>query len=248
MALTVLASTRGSPRAPRGWNRPVRPLALVLVGGVVLVLWLVLMTGAVWYFYEKWEARLTLHDQPVALRLPAGMPALAQVSSPLRTHIDLTPELRLPFKQTVTAQLSDQLQAQVRLHTVLPVDTSVTIDQMIPVDTTLKVAVPLNSWLPPIEVMVPVRLQLPLRMVVPVKAQVPVDLDLLVSGDLPPTVDIPIDTEFVLHPRVRGEVRADMAMLTEFRLVAPVAPFDLSIERAHLRVPFNLTMFRQRQP
>jgi hypothetical protein len=235
-------------RAVRGWNRPVRPVALIVVGSSLLLIWLVLMTASVWYFYEHWEARLTLNNQRVALRLPAGMPAMAEVTSPLRSRIDLQPLVHVPIHQTVSARFDDQLQARAQLHTVLLIDTSVTLDQLIPVHTTLTLDVPLRSWLPRINVTLPVTLNLPVHMVVPVKAQVPVDLDVLVSGKLPEKLDIPIHAMFDLRPQVRGDIEARMLTQTEFRLVSPVAPFDLSIEHAHLRVPFNLTVFKRRLP
>jgi len=81
---------------------------------------------------------------------------------------------------------------------------------------------------------------------VPVKAEVPVDLDLVASGDLPPTLRIPIDASFDVRPVIQGAIQARMLSQTAFRLVAPVEPFPLSIEEAHLRVPFNLTFFTQR--
>jgi hypothetical protein len=231
---------------PRGWNRPVRPVALLVVGGAVLLLWLVLMTTSVWWFYEHWEARLTLRNQQVSLRLPAGMPAMAEVTSPLRSRLNLRPRIEVPVHQTVSAELPDHLQAHVQVHTTLAIDTSVSVDQVVPVSTTLNLAVPLRSWLPRINVTLPLTLNLPVHMVVPVKAQVPVDLDMVVSGDLPPRLSVPIDTVFKLRPEVKGAIEARMVALTEFRLVSPVEPFDLSIEQADLHVPFNLTFFRQR--
>lgn len=236
------------PPAPRGWNRPVRPLALVLVGGGVLLVWLVLMAVSVWYFYEHWEARVALRDQRLALRLPDGMSAVAMVTSPLRSRLNVQPLVHIPIKQTLTATLPDQLEAHVQLHTVLPVDTSVTINQLVPIQTTLKVDVPLRSWLPRINVTLPLAFNLPVHLVVPVKAQVPVDLDMLISGDLPPTLSIPLDATFAVRPHIKGELRAHMQSEAVFHLVAPLAPFEMSIAQAFLRVPFDLTFLKQRAP
>ena len=233
-------------QAPRGWNRPVRPVALIVVGGAVLLIWLVLMAVSVWYFYEHWEARLTLHHQAVTLRLPAGMPAMAEVGAPLHTRVNLQPLLHVPVKQMVTAQLPDHIQANVKLQTTLPIDTTVTVDQVVPISTVLDTTVQLKSWLPRIPVSLPVSFNLPLHMVVPVKAEVPVDLDVVASGDLPPTLRIPIDAGFDVRPVVKGAIQARLLSQTAFRLMAPVEPFALSIEEAHLRVPFNLTFFTQR--
>lgn len=234
--------------APRGWNRPVRPLALLLVGAGVLLVWLVLMAAAVWYFYEHWEARLTLQHQPVRLRLPEGMLAMAEVSTPVKTRLDVKPLVQVPIRQVVSAQLSDHLQAQVQLKTVLPVDTQVTVDQVIPVRTTLNLMVALRAWLPAMPVTVPVTLDMPLHVTVPVKTDLPVNLDLLVSGNLPPSIQVPIDATFQARPRVKGAIEARMVSQTAFRLLSPTEPFDLRIEQARLSVPFNLTFLKQRAP
>lgn len=242
----MAAALSAPPKLPRGWNRPVRPAALILVGGAVLLAWLALMVGAVWYFYEHWQAQLSMRDQPVRLRLPPGMVAMAEVDAPLRTHLKLQPLVRVPVNQTVSAQLSDQLQAQVQLDTVLPVDTSVTVDQIVPVKTTLSLALKLRSWLPAVPVTVPVTLDLPVHMTVPVKADVPVKLDIVASGTLPPALDIPINTVFELRPQIDSDIQAKLLSQTAFKLVGPLAPFDVRIARAELSVPFNLTFLRQR--
>jgi hypothetical protein len=245
MAASAVASP--VPMAqPRGWNKPVKPLALIVVSGLVLMLWLVLMTASVWYFYEHWEAKLTLHNQAVSLRLPAGMQAMAEVAAPMHSRIDMQPLLHVPIKQVLTAQLPDHVQANVKLQTTLPIDTTVKVDQVVPISTVLNMSVSLKSWLPRIPVTLPVTLNLPLHMVVPVKADVPVDLDVVASGDLPPTLNIPIDATFDVRPHVKGNIQARMVSQTAFSLLAPVEPFPLSIEEAHLRVPFNLTFLKQR--
>lgn len=233
-------------QGPRGWNRPVQPVALVVVGATLLVVWLCLFTASVWYFYGHWEARFTLRDQPVALRLPVNMQAVAEVQTPLRSKLDLSPTLRLPIQQTLTAQVQDSLEARVQLSTTLPIDTEVTVDHDVPVRTTVTLSVPLRSWLPPIPVTLPVDVILPVHMVVPIRAQVPVVLDVHASGELPPSLQVPLDTTFVLKPRIRANVSAQMVGRTEFRLLAPQEPFPVLIEQAALRVPFNLTV--QAQP
>ena len=243
------ASTVGEAATiPRGWNRPIKPLALIVVGGAVLLIWLVLMAVSVWYFYEHWEARLTLSQQAVHLRLPEGMVAMAEVGSPLKTRIDMRPVVKIPVKQTMSVQLPDHLQARASIKTTLPVETTVTVEQMVPVSTTLNMQVALRSWLPTMPVSVPVTLQVPLKLTVPVKTEVPVDLDVAISGELPPTLNIPIDTVFAMRPHVKGVVSAHMSSQTAFHLLSPTEPFPLAIERANLSVPFNLTFLKQRAP
>jgi hypothetical protein len=55
-----------------------------------------------------------------------------------------------------------------------------------------------------------------------------------------------VNAVFSVRPEVVGDIEARMESQTAFRLVSPVEPFDLQIEQAHLRVPFNLTFFKQR--
>ncbi len=233
--------------APKGWNKPVRPAALLIVGVGVLLVWLVGMAAAFWYFYQYWEALVSLRDQPVALRLPMGMQAMAEVSSPIPSKVNLQPMLRVPIKQTMLAHLDGPVQAHVRLQTTLPVDTSVTVDQTMTVHTTLQLSAPVHAWLPRIDVTVPVTLVLPVRMTVPVKAQIPVDLDVQARAQLPPSLPIPIDAAFDVRPHIQGQINAHMKSQTMFRLVSPIEPIPVVIEQANLRVPFDLALVKQRE-
>ncbi len=227
---------------------PIRPAALVLVGAAVLLIWLMLMSVSVWYFYGHWEARLTLLNQPVQLRLPPGMVAVAEVSAPLQTRIDMQPVVQIPIKQTIAVQVSEHLHATAHLKTIVPVDTSVTVEHVIPISTTLQMQVALRSWLPTMPVSVPITVNVPIKITVPVKADVPVDMDVAVSAELPPSLNIPIDTVFSVRPHVKGMVTAYMTSQTAFSLLAPIEPFPLTIDRAALSVPFNLAFLKQRAP
>jgi hypothetical protein len=231
----------------RGWHRPVKPVALLLVSAGVLLVWLALLVVTVWYVYERWEAHVTLRQQAVLLRLPAGMQAQAQVQSPLRTTLNLRPWLHVPIKQELDVALTDHLQAQVQLHAVLPVHTQVVVDQMVLVRTTMALSLKIKSWLPAVAVEVPVDVLLPVHMVVPIDAQIPVTLDVQVSGALPATIRVPLDAQFDVRPAIKGDITARVLSLTDFKLMAPSEPFPLTIEQADLRVPFNLTLLRQRQ-
>lgn len=235
---------QSNPATPRGWHRPVQPLALFAVGSVLLLIWLVVMTTSVWYFYEHWEARLTLLDQAVSLRLPAGMQAVAEITSPVRTKLNIQPLLHVPVKQHVMAEITDPLATTVRIDTTLPVDTSVTVDQVVPIKTVLNLSVRLKSWLPSIPVSMPVTLNVPVHLTVPIKASVPVALDLQVTGDLPKHLDIPIDAVFDVRPQVKGDIEVRLNRLTSFTLLGPVEPIPVTIERANVRVPFNLTLLK----
>ncbi len=53
------------------------------VSAVLALLWLALMVGGVMWFYARFESHITVREQPVEVRLPWVLPALAEMSSPL---------------------------------------------------------------------------------------------------------------------------------------------------------------------
>lgn len=236
-----------SAAAPRGWHRPVRPVALVVVGGAVLLLWLALMLAATWYVYARWEAVIDLRHQPVQLRLPAGMNALAEVQAPLHTRLDIVPRVKVPLRQALSAEVSDSLQAQVQLRTVVPVATRVRVEQTVPVNTSLQLSVPVLSWLPRFEVAVPLTVAVPVRLDLPVRLEVPLALDAHVSGELRAPLQVPLDMVLDLRPEVHADVAVTVSRQMAFRLLGPMPPMPLHIEQASLRLPFSQPRLRQRE-
>lgn len=243
--MRAVAVVRGV-RPPRGWNRPVRPVALVLVGVAVLVLWGLLMVAATWYVYARWDAIVELRQHRVALRLPEGLQALAEVSAPLQTRVDLTPRVVVPVRQTLTVEVSDSLQARAHLQTRVPVDTVVHVEQSVPVRTSLQLSVPVVSWLPRFEVTVPLVLDLPVKLDVPLKLEVPLDLDALASGELRAPLQVPLDADLRLRPEVRGNLQVAISRQMAFRLLGPMPPMPVLIEQARLNLPFSQPRLRQR--
>lgn len=231
--------------SPRGWNKPVRPVALLAVGAAVLLTWLAATSWGVWYFYETWEARFTMRDQPVRLRLPAGMRAAAEVNSPLRTRVDLSPRIPIAIDQSLPVRITDSLFAHARVDTRLPIDTTIEVDTMVPIHTTLDLSVSVKSWLPRARVALPLTLNLPVRMSVPLRTTVPISLDVDASGELPGTLDVPVRTAFTLQPRVRAPLDVHLNAATLFSLSEPLPPMAVDIAQARVRVPFNLAL-RQR--
>lgn len=235
-------------RPPQGWHRPVRPGALLVVSAVLLLLWLALMAGGVMWFYARFESHITVREQPVRVRLPSGLPALAEMSTPLRLQLPQALQVNVPVRQTVPLQLHDSVQARVQLKTVLPVSTEVRVDHEVLISTVARLHAPVHRWLPPLDVTVPVQLRLPVHLVVPVRAEVPLDLDVAVSGELRESVNVPVDTVLALRPQVQGDVVAQMRTQTAFRLFGPQEPVPMTIADARLRVPFDLTWFTRRAP
>lgn len=221
-----------------------RPLALVWVGALVLVAWMGLMWGATWFVYHALDVRMHLHQQPVALRLPAGMQAVAALQAPVHTRLDLRPRVQVPVRQTLSAEVSDQLDARVNLQTTVPVRTSLHVKQVVPVRTRLMLKVPVVSWLPPFEVEVPVALDLPLRLTVPVHVDVPLRLDAVVSGALKAPLQVPLDAVFDLRPEIRAPLQARVQQQMAFQLHDAMPPIPLVIEQADLLAPFRFPVMR----
>ncbi|MDQ5926516.1 hypothetical protein [Aquabacterium sp.] len=235
-------------KSPRGWHRPVRPAALIVVGGVLLLVWLMLMAVGVMWFYARFESHITVREQPVLLRLPSGLPALAEISTPLRLQLPQALKVNVPVRQMVPVQLHDSVQAQVQLKSVLPVSADVRVDHEVLVSTVARLHAPVSRWLPPLDVTVPVQLRLPVHLVVPVRAELPLNLDVTISGELREQLSVPVDTVLALRPQVQGDIVAKMQMQTAFRLFGPQEPVPMTIVDARLRVPFDLAWFTRREP
>ncbi len=231
---------------PRGWHRPVRPVALLLVSGGLLLVWVALVAWAIWYVYGHWESRVHLQRQALLLRLPEGTAAVAEMMTPISTRVQAQPEVRVPLKQTIEAHLTEPLVAQLRVRTTVPVDTVLEVQHQVPVRTTLQAQVDLGRWLPTLDVVVPVALTVPVRLSVPVRAQVPLDLELVVSGELRQAVPLALDQTLVLRPRLDAPLQAQLTRQTRFALHGETAPIPLELLDARLRVPFDLTFLRQR--
>jgi hypothetical protein len=227
-----------------GWHRPVRPLALVLVGALLLLLWLAMMVASTWYVYVCWDARIDLRSQSVKLRLHEGIEASAQVSAPVRSRLDLSPRMVVPLHQTVSAQVYDSVQARMHLRSHVLVDTVVHIAKTVPVRTSLQLSVPVVSWLPSFDVSVPLTLDLPVQMDVPVKLDVPLNLDALVNGELRAPLQVPMNVDLVLHPQIHAPVQVRLTRQMTFQLLGPMEPMPVQIVRAQLRVPFSVPTLR----
>lgn len=217
-----------------------------MVGGLVLLVWLAMLLAAAWFVYTQLDARMALRDQPVTLRLPAGLQAQATVQRPVFTMLDLRPQVNVPVRQRLRAQVDDTLLTRASFEATLPVDTVVQVSQVVAVQTELSMQVPLVAWLPAFDVALPVSLSLPIKASVPVRAQVPVRFDALVSGELRAPIEVPLDTVFRLRPQVRDVVRAEVRGQMDFVLQDAMPPVPLVIERARLLVPFDVPSIRHR--
>lgn len=247
MSVAGPAAGVGAPRVPvaRGWHRPVRPVALVLVAAGLLLVWVVLVSWAIWYGYGHWESRIVLRQQPLMLRLPEGTHAMAEFHTPLSTQVRLRPVLRVPLGQTVDADIHESFVAQLDLKTTVPVDTVVDVHHDLLVATHLQARVDLGRFLPTLDVRMPVQLSVPVRLKVPVRADIPVHLDGVVTGELAQRLALPLADTLVLRPVIDHRLAARMTQQTGFALAGETAPLPLVIEEARLRVPFELTLLPQ---
>lgn len=225
--------------APRGWHRPVRRRDVVMVMLGAALLWSTLVAVGAWQVREHWQSAVSLRHQPLTLRLPSGMPALAEVHTPLLTRLDLQSRVAAPIDQVVGVQLMNTLNAQAVINTVVPVSTSVHFEEDIPVSTEVEMKIPVVSWLPAMNVVVPISFSVPVRMTVPIKVQVPVALDVTVTGRVADPVKVPVRTTMNLSVPVHAKLRADVLNVAEFNLVGLQAPFALSIEQADVILPLR---------
>ena len=229
-------------RRAHWWQQPVGLRALIWVVATVGVLWLALMGVGLWTFYRHWLVTVGLRDQPIVLRLPSGLQATAEVRAPVNVPLKMRPQIRVPLDQSIVAQLDEPILAQVKLRSTLPIDTVVPVSVTVPIDTRLQMRVQPRSWLPTVDVDVPVHLEVPVQWRLPVQARIPLNLDVLVSGHLRHTVQVPIKADWVLRPEVDAQLQAQVQGQTVFTLKQDVVGMPLTIERADLWLPFDLTL------
>lgn len=225
-----------------------RPRALWAVATMLLLSWLVLMVAGVWFFYQRFESHITVREQPMTVRLPPGLPALAEVSLPVRLRLPPLSPIEVPVRQTVAAELRDSVQARVQMNTVLPVNATVQVDHDVAVHTTARVNVPVHAWLPRLDVRVPLTITLPVHLAVPVRANVPLDLDMQITGELRERIQVPLATTFRVRPQVQGEILAHLQDQTALHLVGPQRPVPMTIVHTRLKVPFDLRVLTRPQP
>lgn len=225
--------------ARRGWHRPVRRRDVLLVMLGAALLWTALVGAAAWHVRAHWQSVVALRQQPLTLRLPEGMPARAEVHTPLLTRLDTRSKVAAPIDQVVGVQLMNTLNAQAVVNTSVPVDTSIRFEQDIPVSTVVEMKIPVVSWLPAMNVLVPLTFTVPVQMTVPIKVQVPVVLDVKVTAQLAETLKVPVRTTMNVTVPVHARLQADVLNLAEFKLVGLQEPFEVNIDQAEVRTPLS---------
>src|SRR3990167_4426376 len=130
---------------PRGWHRPVRPRALLVVSVALLLVWLALMAGGVMWFYARFESHITGRVQvktvlPVSTDVPVDHEVL--ISTVARMHAPVFRWLP-PLDVTVPVQLRLPVHLVVPVRAEVPLDLDVTVSGElrksvnVPVDTVL---------------------------------------------------------------------------------------------------------------
>ncbi|MEY4767350.1 MAG: hypothetical protein RI907_4023 [Pseudomonadota bacterium] len=229
-------------QAQAWWRKPVGLRALIWVTATVGALWALAMGAGLWYFYSHWQVAVDVQHQPLDLRLPAGLVARATIDKPVSVPLHVRPEVSLALDQSVRATLDQDLLARVAVHSVLPIDTTVAVRMLVPVQTTLQMKVKVRESLPAVDVALPVSFQVPVDWQVPVKAKVPVNMSLLVSGQLRHEMTVPLKASWVLHPVIDTQLKAAVQGQTTFALQTDALHLPVMIERARVRLPFNLAV------
>ncbi len=225
--------------APRGWHRPVSWPQLVVVALSVALIWLGLMATAWVYLRDHWQLALSVHDQPVMLRLPKGMAARADIHTPLRTRLDTQAHVAVPLDQMLRVALAQPVSAHALIKTTLPIDTVIRYEAEIPVVTEVDLLVPLTTWLPKMTVKVPVRFSVPVKMAVPVHLQVPLVLDVLATGQMTDALQVPLRTTMRVKFPVHADLQAEILSQAHFNLLGLQEPFALNLESIRLVMPLQ---------
>ena len=225
--------------APRGWNRPVRPAALLAVSAATVLLWLGAMVWGGWTLYRHWEARVWLRNQALGISLPQGLQAHADIQTRVETRLDAVHVARVPFRQEVSVQIPQALQARAQVRTTVPVDTQFTYQADIPVSAVLDTEVPLVSWLPRLKVQVPVSTVVPVRLTVPIRAQLPLVLDVRATGRLKGPLRVPVDTVFAIRAPVRASLAPQVQSRMAFTLLETSPVIPLFLEGSQVRLPLR---------
>ena len=216
-----------------GWR------ALITVSLLILLGWLILMTGLIWWVRGHWEALAVMRDIPVSLSLPSGMKASAQVHSVLHTRLDTVQSLDVPVDQWVHVQVVDRVNARAQVNTVVPISTTVAFAADIPVSTQVQAEVPVVSWLPAMTVKLPVSFVVPVRVSVPVKVDVPLDLDMQVRTDVPDPLKVPLKATFRTRIPIHADIHSQLTRQADFTLAQGIVAMPMVIESAALNLPFT---------
>jgi hypothetical protein len=134
----------------------------------------------------------------------------------------------------------------VGLRSVLPIDTVVPVKMTVPIQTVLHMRVTVREGLPPVDVDLPVSLTVPVDWQVPVKARVPLDMTVLVSGHLRHGFQVPVEGDWLLRPRIDTMLNTQLQGQTTFILQSEVKGMPVRIERADLKLPFDLRILPAR--
>ena len=226
-------------QALRGWHQTVGWRTLLGVSTLILLLWAGLMSVSVWWLRENWQALATLRHVPLALSLPRGIQAQAQIESTVHVRLDMERRIQLPIDQDVHVTMQGPLQAQTQVSADVPVSTAVAFEAEVPVDTQVQAEIPVLSWLPAMTVNVPVHVTLPLKMVVPVKVNIPLRLNLVVSAEVPERLAVPVHA--LIHAKVplHADLRAVVTRQADFSLDQAIAGVPMWIEQTQIKLPFK---------
>ncbi len=201
--------------------------------------WVAAVLAGVWWFRGHWLTAIQVHDQPLALSLPSGLLASADVHSTVHTLLKATPRIVVPLDQRVSVRLPGEIGGSTRIETTVPVDTEVSYAAEVPVKTEVTMDVPIVSWLPRMTVMLPLAFSVPVKVTVPFKTNLPIALDLQVIAAIPGALDLPLKTRLTLDVPLRQAIAAEVLSRTQFHLLSGIEYMPVMISETTLRMPLQ---------
>ncbi len=232
-----LSGSLGNDRA--GWARPVTRRQAVVAVSLLILVWLIASLVVSWWAWAHWDSQVHLKQQPIGLSLPDQMPAAADVSTSIRSHVRAQPKVLVPINQTVAVRVPDRLSATSQVILDVPIDTVVSQEVAVPVQTVVKAEVPLLAWLPKFTVTVPISVTVPVKVSVPFKRQVRVVLPIRAEADLPDVLQVPLRAQLPITVPIDQPMQALVTRRTSFALRSGGEAFDVTLADAVLRMPLQ---------
>lgn len=205
-------------------------MKILRVGFVILVLVAVAavagVAGGQWVLRHA-VVHVPLHDQPLAVRMPADMPVTVEVlaaGAPGAANRD-----GVPVRLREQLQLRVDMDAEVPLALTVRYVGEIPVRAEIPVDTAIDTRVMGVNMTLPIKGTIPLDFMLPLDLTIPIEQDVRLDFSAPMSAHIDQDVTIPLRAG--LDARIRfGEAPIDL-MLQESELVLPLGSIGYSLRQ-----------------
>ncbi|HRH16296.1 MAG TPA: hypothetical protein PLS22_02465 [Aquabacterium sp.] len=224
---------------------PVTWKALILTSVVLVVLMSVLAgVGAYWAFHHM-SARMVLHDQPAAIRLPSSLAVKAALSKAVHVRVDHDLPVRVPIDETLVLPMSQALPVKVQVQTQVPIALDVPfehvmqIDQAIDLDTSVQTRILGFAVTVPIKGRVPLKASIPIKLVIPVRQTIPVVLDVPASVQMLDPIRARVQTVIEARVPIRESLQLPVTEPVDATLTFRDPLVHASLQRMDINLPFD---------